>query len=54
VTADRGVWIADDGTPPPAPPGRSTRIGLSAGQDHEWRWYVPGDPHVSGPARLRT
>ncbi len=54
VTADRSVWIADDGTPPPATPGRSTRIGLSSGQDHPWRWYVPGDPHVSGPARLRS
>jgi len=53
TTADRAVWIADDGTPPPATPGRTTRIGLTAGADHPWRWYVPGDPHVSGPAHLR-
>lgn len=55
VTADRGVTIVDDGTPPPPEPGVSTRIGLSAGADRPWRWYVPGDPNVSAhrgaPAR---
>jgi DNA-3-methyladenine glycosylase len=41
--------IVDDGTPPPAQPGRSTRIGLRAGRgdEHPWRWFVPGDPNVS-------
>jgi DNA-3-methyladenine glycosylase len=53
VSGDRGLWIADDGTPPPAHPFQTTRIGLSAGAEHPWRWCVPGDPHVSGPARLR-
>jgi DNA-3-methyladenine glycosylase len=47
VSADRGVTIVDDGTPPPAEPGVSTRIGLSAGAEHPWRWFVPGDPNVS-------
>jgi DNA-3-methyladenine glycosylase len=42
-----GVWIGDDGMPPPAEPGWSTRIGLSKGVEHPWRWFVPGDPHVS-------
>ncbi len=47
--------ILDDGTPPPDEPGRSTRIGLSPGRgdEHPWRWFVPGDEHVSGPARAR-
>ncbi len=53
VTADRGVWIADDGTAPPRDPYVTTRIGLSAGSEHPWRWCVPGDRYVSGPARLR-
>jgi DNA-3-methyladenine glycosylase len=48
VTADRGITIVDDGTPPPAEPVQSLRIGLSAGADLPWRWYVPGDPHRSG------
>ena len=53
VTGDRGVWVGDDGTAPPRHPIQTTRIGLSAGAEHPWRWCVPGDPHVSGPARLR-
>jgi DNA-3-methyladenine glycosylase len=47
VTGDRGIAVVDDGTPPPDEPGQSTRIGLSAGAEHPWRWYVPGDPYVS-------
>jgi DNA-3-methyladenine glycosylase len=47
VTGDRGVMIVDDGTPPPPDPVQTTRIGLSAGAEHPWRWYVPGDPNIS-------
>jgi DNA-3-methyladenine glycosylase len=50
VTADRGITLLDDGTPPPEHPIVSTRIGLSSGADLPWRWYVPDDPHRSGPA----
>jgi DNA-3-methyladenine glycosylase len=53
VAGDRGVWLADDGTAPPAVPFQTTRIGLSAGAEHPWRWCVPGDPHVSGPVHGR-
>jgi DNA-3-methyladenine glycosylase len=49
VTADRGVTIRDDGVAPPLAPGVSTRIGLSAGAEHLWRWYVPGDANLSRP-----
>jgi DNA-3-methyladenine glycosylase len=51
VTGDRGVVVADDGTPPPARPVQTNRIGLSAGAEHPWRWYDPADPNVSGPRR---
>ena len=49
VTGDRGIRIGDDGTPPPEVPGQSVRIGLSAGAEHPWRWFVPGDPNLSRP-----
>lgn len=47
VTGDQGVTIVDDGTPPPGRPGTSERIGLRAGVEHPWRWFVPGDPNLS-------
>ena len=50
VTADRGVTIADDGTPPPSAPAVGTRIGLSAGADLPWRWCMTGSLHLSKPA----
>jgi 3-methyladenine DNA glycosylase Mpg len=50
VTGDRGLVVVDDGTPAPANPVQTTRIGLSAGSEHPWRWFVAGDPNVSTPA----
>ena len=49
VTAGSGIEMLDDGTAPPAEPGRSVRIGLSAGADLPWRWYVPGCSDLSRP-----
>lgn len=49
VGGDRGITIVDDGVPPPRRPGNSLRIGLSAGAEHPWRWYVKGNPHLSRP-----
>jgi DNA-3-methyladenine glycosylase len=49
VTGDRGVRVLDDGTKPPRRPGRSTRIGLTAGAESPWRWFVRGDPNLSRP-----
>jgi DNA-3-methyladenine glycosylase len=42
-----GPWLADDGTPPPAAPGVSVRIGITRAAERPWRWFVPGDPNVS-------
>ena len=47
VTGDGGLAILDDGTPPPVAPGNSVRIGLRAGADLPWRWFVPGEPNLS-------
>ncbi|WP_419917844.1 DNA-3-methyladenine glycosylase [Candidatus Poriferisocius sp.] len=47
VGTDGGMEIVDDGIPPPTNPGRSTRIGLTAGNDLSWRWYVPGCADLS-------
>jgi DNA-3-methyladenine glycosylase len=43
--------IVDDGTPPPAAPCVSTRIGLAPGKgdDLPYRFSVPADPNVSAP-----
>jgi DNA-3-methyladenine glycosylase len=50
VTGDRGPMIVDDGVRPPRRPGNSLRVGLTAGAEHPWRWYVPADPNLSRPA----
>lgn len=42
VTGQRGVRIVDDGTPPPAEPVITSRIGISVGLERPWRWCVPG------------
>jgi DNA-3-methyladenine glycosylase len=44
-----GIAIVDDGVPPPASPARTTRVGITKGVEHRWRWYVPDDPNVSRP-----
>ena len=49
VTADRGAWLAGDGTPPPVAPGTSGRVGLRVATDRPWRFYVPGAPGLSRP-----
>ena len=41
------VRLLADGTPPPKRPGRGTRIGIKVGTEHPWRFWVPGNPHVS-------
>jgi DNA-3-methyladenine glycosylase len=47
VNVDAGVTLVDDGMAPPERPVVTTRVGLSAGAEHPWRWYVEGDPNVS-------
>jgi DNA-3-methyladenine glycosylase len=47
VDGDAGIVVVDDGLRVPQDPVQTTRVGLSAGAEHPWRWYVPGDPNVS-------
>ena len=47
VTADGGVTLLDDGTPPPATPVVAPRVGIRHAAHEPWRWYVAGNPHVS-------
>ncbi|HVX21744.1 MAG TPA: DNA-3-methyladenine glycosylase [Acidimicrobiales bacterium] len=41
------VRLLTDGTPPPDRPAQGVRVGVTAAADRPWRWWVPGDPHVS-------
>ena len=49
VTGDRGLLVVDDGVAPPEAPANGVRVGLSAGAEHPWRWWVPGEPNLSRP-----
>jgi DNA-3-methyladenine glycosylase len=56
VSGREGVALLDDGTPPPDEPSVGRRLGLAkscATRDEPWRWWVPGDPNVSGPRAAR-
>jgi DNA-3-methyladenine glycosylase len=47
VSGSGGYSIVDDGVPPPAEPVATARVGITRAVEQLWRWYVPGDPHVS-------
>lgn len=47
VAGTGGLTIVDDGMPPPSRPVVTSRVGIACAADEPWRWYVPGNPHVS-------
>lgn len=51
VSADMGIAIVSDGTPPPRHPVIGPRIGISKATDFPWRWHVPDHLHVSVRSR---
>ncbi|UGB37384.1 DNA-3-methyladenine glycosylase [Frateuria soli] len=51
VEGTGGFTIVDDGVAPPLEPGASPRVGITRAVDAPWRWFVPGDRHVSGQSR---
>lgn len=42
------LQLLDDGTAPPARPGRGPRVGITLAAERPWRWWVPGDENISG------
>ena len=51
--AGSALWLGEDGFAAPAI-GRSVRIGITRNADKLWRFYIPGNHWVSGPARLNN
>ncbi|MHB8330470.1 MAG: DNA-3-methyladenine glycosylase [Acidimicrobiales bacterium] len=49
VAGPGDLRILDDGVAPPARPGVSGRVGVSASAELPWRFWVPGDPNVARP-----
>jgi DNA-3-methyladenine glycosylase len=47
VRGDRGLQVVDDGTPPPPRVGVSGRVGVTSAPELPWRFFVPGDLHLS-------
>ena len=50
LTAGPALWLADDGVVLPV--AVSTRIGITKAAHEPLRFYVPGNPSVSGPRAL--
>ena len=52
-TGGPGLWLVDDGTPPPTGAGLAAtpRIGISVAADVEWRFSVAGHPGISNHPR---
>ena len=48
------VRLEDDGWPRPGIVASGPRIGIRAATDRRWRWWVTGDPHVSGASHARS
>lgn len=48
VVSTLGPHLLHDGTPPPAHAARGPRVGVTAGADLAWRFWVAGHPSVSG------
>lgn len=50
IDAREGFTVVDDGMAPPSNLTGGPRIGIRVAMDHPWRWSVPGNRYVSGPA----
>jgi DNA-3-methyladenine glycosylase len=46
-----GPRLFDDGSKPPARPGQGPRVGITQGTTDPWRFWVVGEPSVSGPSQ---
>ena len=49
----KALWLADDGCGTPKI-GRSVRIGITRNAQKPWRFFIPGNRWVSGPAKLNS
>ena len=56
LTTGQRLWVEEDGEfeAMDGQIGRSVRIGVTSAKDLELRFYLRGNPFVSGPQRLRS
>lgn len=49
MSTDSDIWICSGETLRKSDIGVSSRIGISAAQELQWRFFIKDHPHVSGP-----
>ena len=51
LSGESGIRLCIDDLEAPREAANGPRIGISVATDRPWRWWIPGNPHVSGPRR---
>ena len=47
------IFLSDQNTVPASRVGRSSRIGIQHGREKQWRFFIKGNPWVSGTKKMK-